>query len=237
MQCEAWLIRRVRLSSFLIYATKPATGESGNWGNKMIKRLLLIFIPNLALHSTIATGVYSESSISQEDYAVYSALINKMFIKDDIKFVVIQDQTQIYYLSHQSPDERTNYIIKGLSPVSGSTLRSFFERNKQQIKLSGHFKLKTPYIILAKQEIEDFFKPRIEVEDPLHKAWEEFYRKYPDSPGFIMLSRVGFDAEKKQALVYIGHACGGLCGQGRYVVLTKEEGNWEIKNELPLWVS
>jgi hypothetical protein len=203
----------------------------------MIKKLLMIFISTLVLPSSIASGGYGAQSVLQEDYSVYSALINQKFIRHEIKLIVIQDQTQIYRLGHQSLDEHTNYAMKGLSPVSLSTVKNYFERNKEQFNLSGHFKLKTPYIILTKKEIEDHFKPRIGVADPLDKAWQEFYKKYPDSPGFIMLSRVGFDSEMKQAMVYIGHACGGLCGEGRYVFLTKEEGNWRIKNELPLWIS
>jgi hypothetical protein len=52
-------------------------------------------------------------------------------------------------------------------------------------------------------------------------------RRYPDSGGsFVVVSAVGFDAEKRRAMVYMAWGCGAECGGGTYHLLEKVEGSW-----------
>jgi hypothetical protein len=70
--------------------------------------------------------------------------------------------------------------------------------------------------------------------------WDEFYKQYPDSGGFVDLSAVGFNADKTVAIVSKGRWCGSLCGEGAYQVLQKIDGNWiplKWSGELCSWVS
>jgi hypothetical protein len=48
---------------------------------------------------------------------------------------------------------------------------------------------------------------------------------------------VGFNAAMNQAMVYIQHACGGLCGSGHYVLLEKNADQWRVVKESMVWVS
>jgi hypothetical protein len=49
---------------------------------------------------------------------------------------------------------------------------------------------------------------------------------------------VGFNPERDQAFLYIGRGCGGLCGEGYYVLLAKNGGGaWSVKYKDILWVS
>jgi hypothetical protein len=83
--------------------------------------------------------------------------------------------------------------------------------------------------LIEKQEIEKIFKGR--------GWWAESYKRYPDSVGLIVLSRVGFNAARNQAMVYIQHVCGGLCGTGHYVLLEKNADQWRVVKESMVWVS
>jgi hypothetical protein len=40
-----------------------------------------------------------------------------------------------------------------------------------------------------------------------------------------------------QALVAPSHGCGGLCGAGYYVLLTKKDGVWKVEAKRMTWVS
>jgi hypothetical protein len=50
----------------------------------------------------------------------------------------------------------------------------------------------------------------------------------PQSSGaYVMMSPVGFNPEKTQAIVYMGSSCGGLCGSWRFHLLEKVHGSWK----------
>jgi hypothetical protein len=40
-----------------------------------------------------------------------------------------------------------------------------------------------------------------------------------------------------QALVYIEHGCGGLCGTGHYVLLEKGVDGWKVIKRSMVWIS
>jgi hypothetical protein len=59
-------------------------------------------------------------------------------------------------------------------------------------------------------------------------GWQEFYNEYPQTPGLITLSRVGFSSDGATAIVYYGIQSGGLNGQGRFVVLKLLGDGWQV---------
>jgi hypothetical protein len=59
--------------------------------------------------------------------------------------------------------------------------------------------------------------------DSENDGWKVFHKKYPTAGGFITLSRVGFNKEKTQSLIYVAHNCGWLCGEGNYILLVKKD--------------
>ena len=65
----------------------------------------------------------------------------------------------------------------------------------------------------------------------------EFYAKYPYSQGSTIFSRVAFNSEKTQALIYVGNMVGYDNGVGYYALLTQEDGTWVILGEIVIWVS
>lgn len=203
----------------------------------MTIRTILILFAALTLQPGRNASVQDNSALRQEEYAAYSALLNQKFIKASMKLIVIQEQTQTYIYNHQSQDEHATYVIEQLSPLFPSTLKDFLTKNTELSKLSGQFNLRIPYLILAKTRIEESFKSATAGIDSLNSAWQEFYKKHPDSSGYIVLSRVGFDAEMKQAMVYVADYCGGLCAEGRYVLMTKDQNSWKIDKELHLWIA
>ena len=68
-------------------------------------------------------------------------------------------------------------------------------------------------------------------------GWEKFYKRFPDSGGIVGVSRVGFNLETNQALVYVEHGCGDLCGTGHYMLLDKGESGWKVAKRYMSWIS
>lgn len=69
------------------------------------------------------------------------------------------------------------------------------------------------------------------------EGWSRFYQRYPGSGGLVSLSRIGFNDDHTEALVYVAHTCGSLCGSGEFVILKKDHGRWTIDRTDTMWVS
>jgi hypothetical protein len=69
------------------------------------------------------------------------------------------------------------------------------------------------------------------------KAVMRLVHRYPFPLGLVSLSRVGFNPERTQALVYAQYRCGGDCGHGEYVLLEKAGGRWQVREDATTFVS
>ena len=61
--------------------------------------------------------------------------------------------------------------------------------------------------------------------------------KYPNNLGYFVVSHIGLNLKKTEALLYIDHFCGGLCGGGEYILVRKVDGVWRVADERGTWVS
>ena len=62
--------------------------------------------------------------------------------------------------------------------------------------------------------------------------WLAFRKHYPGAWGYVELSRIGFNPEHTQALVYSAHWCGSDCSSGDVWFLTRDGTNWTIAEKL-----
>ncbi len=68
-------------------------------------------------------------------------------------------------------------------------------------------------------------------------GWERVAERIGSARAYVSLSRVGFSANGRFALVYVEVYCGSLCGYGSYHVLRLEDGRWRTIAEHTNWVS
>jgi hypothetical protein len=66
---------------------------------------------------------------------------------------------------------------------------------------------------------------------------DDFEARFPNSFGFFVVSHVGLNLNKTEALLYVEHFCGGLCGGGNYVLMRKTNGVWHVVDHHQTWVS
>lgn len=62
--------------------------------------------------------------------------------------------------------------------------------------------------------------------------WLAFRKHYPLAWGYVELSRIGFNPEHTQALVYVTHWCGDGCMSGDVWFLTRTGENWIVAETL-----
>jgi hypothetical protein len=197
----------------------------------MTRRLLIpLVLASFFLGSTLSASpkAVRQSEVSSEEYAVYSTLITEEYVTDKVKLVVIANPTS----GGNRSKDMADYFLQQLSPLSQATYDDYLERNSKPYTLSNSFTLKEKYVLVEYREVEKLF------DNPdLDEAWKEFYRRFPASNGYIVLSRVGFNHEKDQALVYMAWMCKSLCGEGKLMLMSKRDGKWKVEKHYTVWVS
>jgi hypothetical protein len=177
--------------------------------------------------SVSATGGQSgsETGVSDEEYEIYSAAIKQNYVQPDTKLLVVVDRTFRYDFADNEEPWKDKY--KGLT-IDRSTIDDYEARNVRPSLLNkAPLKLPVKSSVISDLDLKSIF----------HGIWGElewiaYYRRFADSRGFIMLSRVGFNTEHTQALLYIGSRCGPGCGDIHFLLLEKTNGTWTTKKEL-----
>lgn len=204
-----------------------------NAGTLFFSKIAQPFAATKPLPSPQSSNRPKRNGIEEEEYAVVSALINHYGRKEEAAhLLVIRDQPSPW--SGFSDDEKDKFYedLKKSSPaLMPETVDDLQAKNKEEYTFTRRFDIKRRYVFISEEEINTIFDKR-------GFGWDKFYQKYPGSGGFLTFSRVGFNADKTQALVYQSYSCGDLCGGGTYYLLTKENGIWTVKGSVgPAWVS
>jgi hypothetical protein len=168
--------------------------------------------------------------LSAESYAVYDAVLKDFGV-------------------HQYPGrfDRPNLVVLDVAKGSGVS-ESFWRANKRLAPardtlsafnnlIGSSCRMEPPpeslirYKLISEGELRTIFMPGVE------QGWSKFYKMYPQSNGYWDFSPVGFNNVGNQALIYVGHHCGGLCGTGYFVVLQKKGDHWAVTSDSISWVS
>lgn len=206
---------------------------------------------NCTAGNTLALRAYSilkesrlvlESLLDErkEEYAVYSAVIKEYtegfgfssgkYAAGAIQNYVIYDYTSVDRPGGAGDLKRTlEWVHEHIPEVEQETFDDFEVKNTHSYPLGNFFDLPARVILISSKEITEIFSKG--------GGYFELYAKYPFSQGVMGLSRVGFDAEMNQALVYVTNMQGYDCGWGLYMLLTKENGDWVVQDEICVWIS
>jgi hypothetical protein len=168
----------------------------------------------------------SDAGVSDEEYEIYSSVIKQMYVQPETKLLMIEERTFRYDFAIEN-DEPWRDKRKGLT-IDQSAVEDYETRNGRQWLLNkASFKLPVKINLITDLDLKAIF----------HGNWGElewinYYRRFPDSSGFVMLSRIGFNTERTQALLYVGSRCGPHCGDIHFLLLEKANGTWTTKKEL-----
>jgi hypothetical protein len=177
----------------------------------------------LACCATIVSRAQDAAPVPIDDseaYAVYASLLPREWVVTaaHAKRLVFQREADAYLrCMPRGPSLETDWK---------TTVDSYRAANAGVRYVREGFPLLLPYVVVSRADIEAAFR-----DDSITTArgfgWDGFYQHYPDSGGYLMVSAVGFNAEKTRAMVYIGHSCGSLCGGGTHHLLEKADGAWQ----------
>jgi hypothetical protein len=164
-----------------------------------------------------------------EEYAVYSGLINSFQSQPDVDLLLVASQT-ISTVPQEGAFNEKEFIKYYLPDATAKeTLDDYKLVDNQRVNIANRFIVNRKCTLISNQETKSYFENS--------NAFLGLREKYPRSSGRVtMLSRVGFNKKMNEALVYAWAYCGGDCGGGGYYLLRKENGVWIVKDK-KIWIS
>lgn len=184
--------------------------------------------------SKIQPPAHASCDTTAEDYLVYSAILADLGQPEDPEEewrdktkIVISDATDT---SENGDNKGWGFRSRSKQSPLPETIRNFNSRAKYTCHLEAGFTAKIPLTLAASDALTKIFKKRGD-------GWKRFYALYPNSSGYWGFSNVGYSDNGQEALVFVGHHCGWLCGTGHLFLLAKEDGAWVVKNRVMLWIS
>jgi hypothetical protein len=193
--------------------------------------------------SILILAVSTFSQERDEDYEVYDAVMQHMFaggvrqsaMNAKADKILIRDHTNSEY-AYGPNREMWDEVKLRLRLLTDEVIADYESKRKGEKELRSVFKIPFEYSLISDGELKKIFgDPREHVKTD--QTWTKFYERYPGSAGYNSLSRVGFDKEKRRALVYFVNWCGSLCGTGSYLLLEKIDGNWTVQERVMIWIS
>jgi hypothetical protein len=122
------------------------------------------------------------------------------------------------------------YLVGPAVKLGRDLIDDYNSKNKGPHRLSDRFSTDKKVVLLPGAEAAELFNKG---------GWDEFYRRYPKSGGLLAMSRVGFNASRDLAFLYVGSSSGPRSGTGCFVLFQKSKatGKWYVVKHIPLWIS
>ena len=173
-----------------------------------------------------------QPALSDDESAVYSALLRDLYQAAKGRPIILSDQTALGV----PPGMVANL------PVQGPQTFNFLDRispearqNYEDVNNHSSLHFQSPCKFAPECTLENLADVALQVKNA--KAWHKFMTKHANTPGIIIVSRIGFNRARDQAVVYSGMSCGMLCGQGEFTWLTKHDGVWSVEASNVVWIS
>jgi hypothetical protein len=168
-----------------------------------------------------------------EESAVCAAAIQASFSLEHT--TPLDHEPQFLLLDHTVPGDRF-WIRRFHAEELGIGARTNIEysfKNLFIVRVPANLNLPHPYTLISRGQLNKLDDP-----DFLQTAeGKDLNRRLSESWGVITLSRVGFDASHKHAVMYVQLTYCGLCGEGMFLYLSKTNGVWRVERQSGTWIS
>jgi hypothetical protein len=171
----------------------------------------------LGLHVLSAQELAPKPIDDSEAYAVYASLLPQEWT------VRVAQAKRLVFQQEAGTNRQCMPSGKPLETEWRLVVESFNAENAIARTVRSGFPLGVAYVVVPSAEIKSAFQ---EVPNDPMFGWTGFYKRYPESAGIMTVSAVGFDPQRRRALVYMAHSCGLLCGGGAHHLLEKVDGVW-----------
>lgn len=191
-----------------------------------------------------------DATPAPEDAAVYAVVLDSLFtdpVGSAPRRLIVSDSTTSYRRDAVVPEFWAALLT--VSRGDSVLVRNFESASRRRhaiypVATGLRQRLRSPIDFVADTELrqvraraDSLGRTQPDYPPLADGYWRAFYERFPRSFGATRVSAVAYDRTGENALVYVEHGCGGLCGEGNIVLLHYEAGAWRISNITMTWVS
>lgn len=181
------------------------------------------FILIISLLVTSCSAATPTLTIEQHEAAIYSLLLDR----NPEKYIT---GTPIVIFGETEHLDVDREILERIFPtLEDETFENYQESNKVPHTINFPLTTNKPYVLVSKFELDSLIDK--------YDNWDKFNEKFPETHVVTFFSKVGFNKEGTQALVYMGHSCGGECGVGDIYLFSFDGTEWKMKGYERIWIS
>jgi hypothetical protein len=168
---------------------------------------------------------------ARDEAAVYAVVIDAVLATDSVlasteaPFVVMAESTLLIGVRSEEVARR----VRKLDPAFPAAAVADFEA-KNRVSLP------IPLNLPSRTKVRTFSPLRYRPAES-DSGLERFRREYAPVTTYHALSRPGFDATRRHAVITVASGCGGLCGQGQVVLLARGSRGWCVTARDTIWWS
>ncbi len=183
------------------------------------------------LASMIALTKFDQRRTDAEMGAVLSALFSNHFLHDgdanrEIQIILLREAPNAW----KRDDFRGSLLFNrrlSFSQSSSSTRYSFILSNVLPTNIKAELVLpnRAQFFLISRKELEELF------------SQNDFQTRYPNNWGHFVISHIGLNPNKTEAILYVDHFAGGLSSGGSYFLMRKLNGVWNLVDQHLVWNS
>jgi hypothetical protein len=210
---------------FYVLLFNTPAGIAQNY-RPIFEKVLYSFKP--AITAQAVSG--NEDGVTDEEYKVYTAFFSTADVPkiDSPVRLPFPSRGSLVYEKTSSGKKKdrdlSHEFEESFGKIDASLIENFSVRNAKEWQLKDR-------IFVDKIKIfTEANREEIRKQGGLGKGFSrEFMRRYPLAGEIIYLSRVGFNKEMSNALLYAGSSS-GLMGGGYFILMEKTGNGWRLKN-------
>jgi hypothetical protein len=181
----------------------------------------------------IAISIFDQRRTDAEMGSVLSGFFANYALRD-LQYWGEKREIQIIVLCEGQNAWKTNEFRGRLLFAGRSSFSQSASVTRDSFILSNVFPTNIRAQLVLPNRAQFFLISRKELEKLRQNG---FQTKFPDNWGYFVISHVGLNSNKTEAILYIDHFCFGLCGNGSYYLMRKQNGSWRVVDQHVVWGS
>ncbi|MDC0936014.1 hypothetical protein OAS39_06985 [Pirellulales bacterium] len=174
-------------------------------------------------------GVSDVDSLTLEQ-AVWKDFFAANYPGTEDGYVHLNPSTGIFGSYREWKEGLDAFLSEKFRDVSSSTIANFVSANAVQVDFPNHTKFTRGVVIDFRNEIDAMLAQG-------RAGGNSYFDTYPRGQGLATISRVGFNDDGTEALLYFGAHAGGLAGSGYYLLLRVQDDKWTEIERVAAWIS
>jgi hypothetical protein len=122
-----------------------------------------------------------------------------------------------------------SYLRENLEGLDEETLNYFLAKNREHHPIEPDLNPGGRLVCVGDEEFEHIFRDG--------EGWARLRREFPESDGTLRFSRVGFDRNVTQAMLYAGQQFDWNIGSGGFRLFSMLDREWTEAGRVGSWIS